>query len=76
MQHLMLLHRACRSCIVASGQMRKRAHLSSWLLVSRQVQSRVVLVLQPFTTALRASSTGVQHAVRLHCIVKGIVSVP
>ena len=33
----------------------------------RQVQSSVVVVLQPFTTSFSASSTGVQQAVKLHC---------
>jgi hypothetical protein len=44
-----------------------RAHLSFSTLVSRQVQSIVVVVLQPFRASLSASSTGVQQAVKLHC---------
>ena len=42
-------------------------HLSFLTVVSRHVQSIVVVVLQPGKASFSASSTGVQQAVRLHC---------
>ena len=67
--------RGWRNTLVWQRHHWRRAHLSSRALVSRQVQSSVVDVLQPLTTALSAASTGVQHAVRLHCTLQQDVDV-